>query len=225
VTSRRKGEDLIRAGRVKVDGRLATLGERVDPDRVVLTIDDVPLPRLPPPLYYLVNKPAGVVSTRSDPGGRPAVVDMVPAGKNVYPVGRLDVPTQGLLILTNDGQLTRLLTHARYGVTKTYEAQVEGQPTQETLRRLEAGVKLEDGLGKAVRVRIQATRGQAAQLEVIMLEGRQRQVRRMLAAVGHQVVERRRVAIGTLRDPSLAPGQWRQLTQTEVNQLYTAAGQ
>lgn len=225
MTSRRKGEALIRAGRVKVNGRLAILGERVDPDRVELTIDDAPLPRMPQLRYYLVNKPAGVVSTRSDPGGRPAVVDMIPGGKGVYPVGRLDLPTQGLLILTNDGELTRLLTHARHGVTKTYEARVEGEPTSPTLRRLEAGVKLEDGVGKAVRVRILEAHANRAQIELTMLEGRQRQVRRMLAAVGHPVLELNRVAIGPLRDPQLKPGQWRELTPSEVKLLYTAAGQ
>ena len=170
-------------------------------------------------VYYLLNKPAGVVSTAKDTHGRPTVVDLVPAEPRVYPVGRLDAETEGLLLLTNDGELTNRLTHPRYGVEKEYLANVEPAPVYpRSLRLLRDGVELEDGLTAPARV----SQPEPGLLRITIHEGRNRQVRRMCEAVGHTVVRLVRVRIGPLTDRRLRPGEWRPLDPAEVRQLISA---
>lgn len=222
--SRRRAEELVKEGRVTVDGERATLGQRVDPDTVVIEIDRVPLPVRPGLIYLLLNKPPGVVSTASDPEGRRTVVDLVRAPARVYPVGRLDVDSEGLLLLTNDGDLAHRLTHPRFGVEKTYTALVEGSVGDAAMRALTGGVELEDGPAMAHRVRIVDRRPDRTMLEIVMGEGRKREVRRMCEAVGHPVTRLVRTAIGPLRDARLGPGASRALTVAEVRSLYAAAG-
>jgi pseudouridine synthase len=173
-------------------------------------------------VYVLLYKPVGVISTAEDPQGRPTVVDLVDAGTRVYPVGRLDADSEGLLILTNDGDLTERLTHPRYGVTKTYLALVEGHPGRAALRRLTDGIELEDGPARAVSARAIDRSGGESLIEIVMTEGRNREVRRMLDAVGHTVLRLVRTAIDGLVDRELAPGDHRPLTLEEVRRLYGA---
>lgn len=213
---------MIRAGRVTVDGQPAHLGQKVDPATARVEVDGVPLPIKPGLVYYLLYKPAGVVSTASDPQGRPTVVDLVPRETRVYPVGRLDVDTEGLLILTNDGDLAERLTHPSHQVPKTYLARVSGEPGRAALRALTDGVQLDDGPGRAQRARLVSRRAGEALVEVVMGEGRKREVRRLLAAVGHPVQALVRTAIGPISDPALPPGTWRGLTLDEVRRLYMA---
>jgi len=222
--SRRSAEDLIRQGRVTIDGRVAVLGDRGDAESVVVAIDGVPIPTRAGLVYVLLNKPEGVISTASDPQGRQTVVDLVDAGTRLYPVGRLDAGSSGLLLMTNDGTLANLVTHPRYGVEKTYVALVRGVPGKEAIRALLAGVVLEDGTARAARARLVAGHKDRAQLELVMTEGRKREVRRMLEAVGYPVLALVRVAIGPVADPELAAGSWRRLTIKEVSALYAAAG-
>ncbi len=222
--SRRKAEDLIRAGRVTIEGRTAILGDRADAAAARVAIDGVPLPVRPDLTYLLLNKPQGVISTAADTHGRRTVVDLVEAPNRVFPVGRLDAASEGLLILTNDGTLANLLSHPRYGVTKTYVVRVEGNPQRSDLTRLEAGVELEDGTAAAETARVIADHRNEALVEVVMTEGRKREVRRMLAVLGFPVLRLVRTAIGPLRDTRLAPGESRPLTAGEVSALYAAAG-
>lgn len=216
---------LIAAGRVSLDGHTAVLGDRAEPESARIEIDGIPLPVAPALTYYLLYKPTGVVSTRSDPQGRSTVVDLVPDTPPVYPVGRLDADSEGLLLLTNDGGLTQLVTHPSGEITKTYTALVDGEPTKATIRRLVDGVDLDDGPASAVTARIvDSSRGEAL-VEIVMGEGRKREVRRMCAAIGHPVLRLVRTAIGPLRDGSLKPGAWRVLSIVEVRSLYAAAAE
>lgn len=220
--SRRVCEDLIADGRVTVNGETAVLGRRVDAGRDEVRVDGLPIGVEPGLVYYLLNKPEGVVSTSSDTHDRETVVDLVPSGVRVYPVGRLDMDTSGLIILTNDGALTQLVTHPSRGVEKEYMAEVECGPDgvgHGALRRLRDGVELEDGMTAPAEV------GQptAGVLRIVIHEGRNRQVRRMCEAVGHPVLRLVRVRIGTVRDPGLRPGQWRELTLDEVRRLTASA--
>lgn len=223
--SRRRAEQLVAAGRVRVDGAQATIGQRVDPERAQIEIDDIPLPVKPGLRYVLLFKPVGVISTADDPQGRATVVDLVGASERLYPVGRLDRDSEGLLLLTNDGDLTLRLTHPRFGVTKTYQALVEGAMAPETVRRLVTGVQLEDGPAAAREARIVDRRPNRTLLEMVMTEGRNREVRRMCEAVGHVVLRLVRTKIGPLADGTLRPGQHRELTLEEVRSLYAAAQQ
>ncbi len=207
-----------------VDGIRAHVGQKVDPETVRITVDGLPLPVAPDLVYYLVYKPVEVISTAADPHGRRTVVDLVPTTPRVYPVGRLDADSEGLLILTNDGALTELITHPRFGVTKTYVVMVDGVPSTAALHRLEAGIELDDGPARADTARLVDSHGGAALLELVMTEGRKREVRRMLDAVGHKVRRLVRTAIGPVRDSDLAPGSWRELTIQEIRRLYSAAG-
>ncbi len=220
--SRRACEALIAEGRVEVNGELATLGRRVDPEHDRVTLDGVTIPVRPGLVYYLLNKPPRVVTTAQDPEGRPTVVDLVPAEPRVYPVGRLDWDTEGILLLTNDGPLAHGLTHPSHGVPKTYLAEVSGVPGRAALRRLREGVDLDDGRTAPAKARLAQTTPTGAALEIVIHEGRNRQVRRMCEAVGHPVRRLVRTRFGPLRDQRLAPGQWRPLTQTEIRALYAA---
>ncbi|MDQ1374025.1 MAG: rRNA synthase, partial [Actinomycetota bacterium] len=170
-------------------------------------------------VHYVLHKPAGVVTTASDPQGRRTVVELVPAEPRVFPVGRLDADSEGLLLLTNDGELTHRLTHPSFGVEKEYLAEVEGEPAPAAIRRLREGVELEDGVTAPARVAALAPNV----LRLTIHEGRNRQVRRMCAAVGHPVVRLVRTRIGTVTDRSLRPGEWRELTPAELRSLEEAA--
>lgn len=223
LASRRVAEQWIAEGRVVVDGEVAHLGQRVDRHAAAVSIDGVPLPVDPDLVYYLLNKPDGTVSTASDPQGRDTVVALVPSEPRVVPVGRLDTDTTGLLLLTNDGELTNLVTHPRHGLGKTYETLVSGRMKTATVRTLEKGVDLEDGPAIPRRVRVIDSTGDATHLEIVMGEGRKRIVRRMCDAVGHPVIRLHRSAIGSLTDRKLAEGSWRELTIDEVRGLYEEA--
>ena len=217
--SRRACEELIAAGRVAVNGEVATLGRRVDITSDRVTVDGTVVPVRPDLVYYLVNKPVGVVSTASDPHGRPTVVGLVPEWPRVFPVGRLDADSEGLIVCTNDGDLTLALTHPRFGVDKEYLAEVEGVPSPGAVSRLRRGVVLDDGPTAPARVSRFGRNG----LRLVIHEGRNRQVRRMCEAVGHPVRRLVRTRIGPLADRSLIPGAWRHLTREEVNRLYQAS--
>ena len=223
LASRRTAEEMIRAGRVTVDGAPAHLGQKVDPATARVEVDGLPLPVAPGLVHYLLYKPLGVVSTAEDPQGRETVVALVPDHPRVHPVGRLDTDSEGLLLLTNDGELTALVTHPRHEVTKTYLARVEGHPGRDALAALIGGVELEDGPARALSARVTQRGSTESLVELVMGEGRNREVRRLLAAVGHEVVGLVRVAIGPLRDSTLRPGAWRNLTVDEVRALYAAA--
>ena len=221
IGSRRVCEDLIAEGRVLVDGEMAVLGRRVDPETALIEVDGAPVGVRPALVHYVLNKPAGVVTTADDPQGRPTVVGLVPNEPRVFPVGRLDVDTEGLLLLTNDGELAHRLTHPSYGVEKEYVAEVEGLPTRAVLRRLREGVELDDGPTAPAR----ATLVDPSVVRLTIHEGRNRQVRRMCEAVGHSVVRLVRTRIGPLADRSLAPGAWRELTGDEVRSLQRAVAE
>lgn len=206
-----------------MDGSPAHLGQKIDPSVARVAVDGIPLPLAPDLVYYLVYKPTGIVSTADDPHGRDTVVQLLPSHPRVYPVGRLDADSEGLLVVTNDGDLTLRLTHPRFGVEKTYAVLVGGNVSSATVRRLLAGVDLDDGPAAAIRSRVLDRMPDASLLEITMGEGRKREVRRMMDAVGHPVVRLVRVAIGPLRDPGLKSGRWRTLSTTEVRALYAAA--
>ena len=223
LMSRRSAESLIAAGRVTIDGRLAKLGDRVDRLSQRVEVDGVPLPIAPDRVTYLLFKPLGVVSTADDPEGRPTVTSLVPEVPRVVPVGRLDIDSEGLILLSNDGELNLRVTHPRYSITKTYLAEVTGKPTKKALAALKSGVELDDGMARALQARIVGGIGDRSLVELTLAEGRNREVRRMLAEVGHPVLRLVRTAIGPLTDPKLRPGKWRQLSPAEVSALYRAA--
>jgi pseudouridine synthase len=220
LMSRRAAEELIRAGRVTIDRRVARLGDRVDPAEAAVAVDGVRLPIAPDRVTYLLYKPTGVVSTARDPRGRPTVISLVPPAPRVVPAGRLDFDSEGLILLSNDGHLVNRVTHPRYGVMKVYRAMVEGRPSASDLRRLREGIELSDGPARALKARVLGFHGGRSQVEVVMVEGRNREVRRMFEAIDHPVVRLVRVAIGPIRDPSLSPGNYRRLSPTEVKALY-----
>ncbi|MFM8793707.1 MAG: pseudouridine synthase [Acidimicrobiales bacterium] len=220
--SRRACEELIADGLVTVNGEVAELGRRVTAGRDRVEVEGVEIAIEPGLVYYLLNKPSGVVSTVSDTHDRRTVVDLVPDDVRVFPVGRLDMDTSGLIILTNDGVLTNLVTHPSHGVEKEYVAEVQCGPRgveRRALAMLRRGVELDDGMTAPAKV------GQPSPgvLRIVIHEGRNRQVRRMCDFVGHPVVRLSRVRIGPLRDERLSPGQWRRMTADEVRRLSEAA--
>jgi 23S rRNA pseudouridine2605 synthase len=219
LASRRASEELIAAGRVTVDGRMAVLGQRVDVTRARVEVDGVVVPVAPDLVHYLLNKPAGVITTADDPQGRPTVLSLVPDNPRVFPVGRLDAATEGLLVLTNDGALAQLLAHPSHGVEKEYVAEVEGEPSPGDLRQLRQGVELSDGRTAPAVVGTVAPHV----LRIVIHEGRNRQIRRMCDAIGHPVRRLVRTRIGPLSDRGLRPGAWRPLTAREVRRLAEAA--
>lgn len=218
--SRRSCEELIADGRVTVNGEIAELGRRVDTLTDVVAVDGVPIGARPGLVYYLLNKPRGVISTAHDPQGRPTVVDLVPQEPRVFPVGRLDADTEGLLLLTNDGELTHFLTHPSKGVDKEYLVLLRGNPrlAEGQLRRLREGIELDEGMTAPAKV------GQRSDssLSITIHEGRNRQVRRMFEAIGHEVERLVRVRIGPLVDSKLKPGAWRDLSLAERRALIEA---
>jgi 23S rRNA pseudouridine2605 synthase len=217
VASRRGADELIKAGRVRVNGAPGELNTFVGANDTV-EVDGSPVEKQAL-AYLLLHKPAGVVTTARDPYGRPTVVGLVPAEPRVVPVGRLDADTTGALLLTNDGALAHRLAHPRYQVDKVYEAEVEGDPGDETLRRLREGVELDDGRSAPARAR-RLARGR---IELTIHEGRKHQVKRMLEAVGHPVQRLHRSGYAGLDLQGLRPGRWRRLTKDEVAALRALA--
>lgn len=222
--SRRKCEELIEQGRIDVDGEIVTaLGTRVDPQSQDIRVDGQAI-KIAKKLYYLVNKPVGHVSTNYDPSGRPRVIDLVPHGEqdHLYAVGRLDRGSEGLMLVTNDGELAQRLTHPSHGVEKTYHALVAGEASKETVEKLMRGVHLAEGVARCVAVRIKTQIKQSTLLEIVLAEGKNREIRRILAKVGHKVMKLRRVAIGPIRLANLLPGHWRLLSRAELESLRTS---
>ena len=224
IGSRRACEELIAAGRVAVDGGVVELGAKADPERQIITLDGERVPTNPRLVYLLLNKPQGVVTTVSDPQGRQTVMDLVPSNPRVYPVGRLDRDTEGLLVLTNDGELANRLAHPRYEVDKTYVAQIRGPAKRKALRQLVAGVELDDGPARARSVRELGSAQDRTLIEVVLTEGRKRELRRMLAAVDIPLERLARVKLGPLSLGDTRPGKFRPLNSEEVRRLYAAVG-
>lgn len=225
VGSRRACDELVLQRRITVNDVVAQPGTRVDPARDRIKLDGVVIAVRPGLVHYLLNKPRGVVTTMSDPQGRRSVAQLVPSEPRVFPVGRLDSETEGLLLLTNDGDLAQRVAHPSHGVDKEYLAEVCGIPSRSALRRLRDGVMLDDGLTAPATVSLVGESGANAMLRVTIHEGRKRQVRRMCEAIGHPVGRLVRVRIGPLHDPKLPPGRWRALRQAELRALERAAWQ
>lgn len=226
ISSRRTAEEMIRAGRVAVNGHVVKeLGTRANPTRDRITVDGRPVRAAESLVYLLLNKPTGVVTTLSDPEGRPTISDFLRGVRQrVFPVGRLDFHTQGLLLLTNDGELALRLTHPRYGVFKTYHAKVRGRPDAEALAKLRAGVRLDDGATGPAKVSILEQAEKKVWLEISIAEGKKHEVRRMCEAVGHPVEKLTRIALGPLKLGKLPPGELRPLTESEILKLRRMVG-
>ncbi len=220
LMSRRKAEEAVEQGRVSLDGNPTRLGDRVDVENQTLTLDGIPLPVNPQIETHLLYKPVGVISTAADPQGRKTVVDLISSDKRLYPVGRLDADSEGLILISNDGELTNRITHPRYGITKKYLAMVDGVPSTSKLRRLVSGVELEDGAARARSARLVESSEGRSLVEMVMVEGRNREVRRMLASIGHETTRLVRTAIGPIIDQDLQPGESRPLSASEVRDLF-----
>jgi len=220
VGSRRHCDDLIAAGRVKVNGEIVRdLGTRVDPDKVTVHVDDHHV-RAEKHVYWAVNKPRGYLCTNHDPAGRPLATDLIPhVDQRVYTVGRLDEDSEGLLLMTNDGDLAQQLMHPRFGVEKTYEVLVAGSPTPADLRQLTTGVYLAEGRVKAKFVKRFKRQGESTWLKIVLAEGKNREIRRMLAKLNHKVMRLKRVAIGPVRLDRLPKGKSRKLALAEIEAL------
>ena len=226
IASRRKAEELIQTGHVQVNGKVVTeLGTKANPRTDRIAIDGRPLRPPEELLYILLHKPINVVTTLSDPEGRPTVRQLLPEiRERVFPVGRLDFHSSGLLLFTNDGELALRLTHPRYGIRKTYRVKVKGTPTPEALAQLGSGVRLEEGKTAPAEVRIERSQEGKTWLEITLGEGRKREVRRMCERVGYPVEKLSRVRLGPLTLGKLAPGHHRMLTAREVRELRRAVG-
>jgi 23S rRNA pseudouridine2605 synthase len=219
LMSRRAAEDMIREGRISIDGIRADLGDRVDVSTQTVELDGTPIPVNPALETHLLYKPPEVISSASDPQGRRTVVDLVGGQVRLYPVGRLDYDSEGLFLLTNDGELANRVTHPRYGIHKTYVALVEGSPGKRELRSLVEGVVLDDGPARAIGARVVGREGPATLIELKMGEGRNREIRRMFDVLGYPVTRLVRTAIGPVSDRSLKPGQSRRLSVGEIREL------
>ncbi len=224
--SRRACERIIDRGRVTVDGKIVSLGDKADPETQEIRVDGIPIPKPQPRLYVVVNKPRGVISTTNDPSGRRTVLDLVriPQTKRgsdmrLYPVGRLDADSEGLLLLTNDGPLTQRLTHPKYGHRRVYRVLVEGEPTEETLERWRKGITLDGRATRFDRVVAEAHQREQTWLRVTIHEGRNHMVRRMVTALGHSAKRLIRTEMGTLQLGDLQRGKWRFLSATEARAL------
>lgn len=220
LMSRRAAEEAMVEGRVRVNGQPVVLGDRVDPSRDLLTLDGNPVPVSEDLETYLLNKPVGVVSTASDPRGRKTVVDLIDTDKRVYPVGRLDADSEGLILVSNDGELTNRVTHPSFGVTKEYLAEVEGEVGDATINQLVRGVSLDDGPARAERAGLVERQRGRSLVELVMVEGRNREIRRMFDVVGHPVTRLVRTAIGGLSDKTLKPGESRRLSASDIQRIW-----
>jgi 23S rRNA pseudouridine2605 synthase len=221
--SRRNCEELILSGRVEVDRHVVKeLGTKADPHKAEIRVDGIPLPQ-PRLVYFLVNKPTGVVSTNSDPSGRPRVIDLIAYPGRLFTVGRLDMSTEGLILVTNDGELANRLTHPRYGVEKTYQVEVAGTLERQELDKLHKGVHLAEGFARVVSAKIKHQYKQSTLLEIVLNEGRNREIRRLLARVGHKALRLKRIALGPVRLADLPSGHVRPLLREELKSLRRAA--
>ena len=219
IASRRSSEKIILEGRVSLNGEIVReLGTKADLASDDLRVDGVRIRPPQRPVYLLLNKPKGVVTTRHDPEGRRTVMDLVPSVAGLFPVGRLDVTTEGLILLTNDGDFAQKVSHPRYEVARVYRAKVRGVPDDRTLKRLRDGVRVEGERMKVDGVKVVEAENNAW-LEVRLHEGKHHEVKRMLEAVGHPVSKLRRVAIGSVTDRGIEPGEFRHLTPAEVRAL------
>jgi 23S rRNA pseudouridine2605 synthase len=229
LMSRRAAEDMIRQGRVTIDGATARLGDRVDVTSQIVSLDGAPIPLNPELETHLLYKPSGVISSADDPEDRRTVLDLVGSSVRLYPVGRLDYDSEGLILLTNDGALANRVTHPRYGILKTYVALVEGSPGKKEIRSLLHGVDLDDGPARAVTARVLGREGSSTRvvggpkeltlIELSLGEGRNREVRRMFDVLGYPVRRLVRTAIGPISDRSLKPGESRRLSAGEIRDL------
>ncbi len=222
--SRRVSEGLIAEGRVTVNGTVATLGDRADPASDVIAVDGERIHTNTDLVYLLLNKPIGVVTTANDPEGRPTVMDLVPPTPRVFPIGRLDQDTSGLILLTNDGELANRVAHPRYEVPKTYMAQIRGPVPKRALRALTQGVELEDGPARAKRADLKVADQTRSLIELVLTEGRKREVRRMIAAVGLELEALVRTRVGPIHLGDIKPSKVRPLNGKEIRELSAAVG-
>lgn len=230
IASRRQAEQLILAGRVQLNGQVVQLGQTADPDKDVIEVDGQRLQRQnrPEPTYLLLHKPAGVVSTCHDPQHRRTVIDLLPTALQslgLHPVGRLDAASTGALLLTNDGAVTACLTHPRHAVAKTYHVWVKGHPDAAVLQQWQQGVRLEGRMTRPADVTIIETGATATHLQIILREGRNRQIRRVAEQLGFPVLTLHRIAIGEIQLGNLKPRQYRRLRSEEINFLYAQVAQ
>jgi pseudouridine synthase len=225
VASRRRSEELILAGRVTVNGKTVTaLGTKVDPDEDVIRVDTVEVKPPKSPLTYLVMKPKGYLSTTKDEHGRRTVLGLLPATeRRLYPIGRLDQDSEGLMLLSDDGALTNLVTHPRYGIPKTYDLRIRGRLEGADAKRVESGVWLSEGKTGKSRIRIKKRGRDISRVEVTLTEGRNRELRRIFAKIGHPVLSLKRIRIGNLTTRGLKPGRWRKLNRKEIAELKALA--
>lgn len=224
VASRRKSEELVTAGKIKINGRVAVLADDVDPEKDTVEYNGKEL-HLPQSYdYFLLNKPAGVISAASDDRGRKVVTDFLPAGSHAVPVGRLDFDTTGVLLLTNDGELAYRLTHPSFGVRKIYRAKVLGDLTQEKAEMIKSGIETEGGFMQAEAVSVTSRHGRISQVTISLHEGKKREVKELIKAVGCRVLELERFAFGSITCRGLKPGEIRRLTEEEVQYLYKLTG-
>lgn len=222
IGSRRDCEALILEGRVEVDGQIVQeLGTRVDPVTQRIRVDGTALPA-PRRVYYILNKPSGVLCTNNDPSGRARAVDLIRSNERLFTVGRLDQASEGLILLTNDGELSNRLTHPRYGIEKVYRVRVAGIPEAAVLAKLKRGIHFAEGVAKVSDVRIKNRQKQSSVLEIVLNEGRNREIRRLLARIGHKVLSLTRIGMGPLRLSDLPSGAHRKLTRDEVKSLRDA---
>ncbi|PQO42887.1 pseudouridine synthase [Blastopirellula marina] len=223
IDSRRKCEELIQEGRVEVDGEFVTeLGMKVDPDRQEILVDGQKL-KFGKRIYYMLNKPPGVLSTNWDPEGRTRVIDMVPQDVRLFTIGRLDRASEGLIVVTNDGELSNRLAHPRYEIEKTYRVEVAGHPTDESLRMVRRGVHFAEGFVKPVSIVAKRKNKQSTSLEIILDEGKNREIRRLMAKIGHKVLRLKRISMGPLRLGEMPEGAYRELKAGEIKALRDAA--
>jgi len=220
VTSRRKAEEMIEAGRVSVNGKTAKLGTKADPAADVIEVDGCPIERAKEKVYIMLHKPEGVVTTVTDPFGRPTVMDLIPNDTRLFPVGRLDADTSGLMLMTNDGDWAQKIAHPKHEIKKTYVAVVKGSPTVEALRNFRRGVVIDGKKTSPAQIKLlEKLPTKDSKLLITIHEGRNRQVRNMCEAIGHKVVSLKRVEVGGLLLDNLQKGKWRHLSPKEVKSV------
>ncbi|ERM91870.1 pseudouridine synthase [Caldanaerobacter subterraneus] len=220
IASRRKCEEYILQGRVKVNGKVVKeLGTKIDPDVDIIEFDDKIVRREEKKVYIMLYKPAGYITSVKDPFGRPTVLDLVKVKERIYPVGRLDFDTSGLLLLTNDGELANILMHPKHEIVKTYVAKIKGIPTKGEMERFENGLIIDGRKTAKAKIRILNVKNGTSVVEIQIHEGRNRQVKKMCKAIGHPVIALKRTKIGELELKGLKPGEWRYLTEDEIRYL------